>query len=263
MHILDDPCLSPRVLALLTRARRGPAMSAGQIRDLACVEAADGSEAPVPGEAIEAMTRFEERYGGLWYPLLGSNGMEHGLHGEATVYPGIDGWSFPGIHDGDQTWSVDVLLDERTVMTLAGQPRIINSSIAQRLEAHAQLAQVRDWPHVTSGIAVEPGQEPAAAEVDFPALDVEATGPADKWWSNDETAIHLKLHTWWGSEDIWVVRCFAKRAENLTATVESVRHAVTGGVWRDEDWCALCAHFRHPTQPCLPGTPTGLQAADR
>jgi hypothetical protein len=74
------------------------------------------------------MIRFEDRYGGLWYRLLSSNGMEHGLDGEATAYPSADGWSFPGIVDGDQTWAVDILLDERTVMTLAGQPRIINSS---------------------------------------------------------------------------------------------------------------------------------------
>ena len=227
-------------------------MPAVRIRELARAEASDKSEALVPHEAIEAMIRFEERYGGLWYPLITSNGMEHGLNGEATIYPSIDGWGFRGILDGDQTWPVDVLLDGRTVMTLAGQPRIINSSIVQRLEAHAQLAQVRGWPHVTLGVATEPGQEPVVAEARLPARDVEATGPADKWWSSNETAIHLKLHKWWGDEDIWAARCFARKAEDLPATVASVQHAVTGGVWMDEEWCGLCTHFRKPAQPCLP-----------
>lgn len=123
------------------------------------------------------MIRFEERYGGLWYPLLGSNGMEHGLHGEATVYLTIDGWTFPGIHDGDQTWSVDVLPDERTAMTLAGRPRVINSSILQRLEAPAQLSQVRDWPHVTFAVATEPGQEPTVADAGLLTSTSRQLGP--------------------------------------------------------------------------------------
>lgn len=201
------------------------------------------------------MIRFEERYGGLWYPLLGSNGMEHGLNGEATIYLNTDGcWTFQGIHDGDQTWSVDVLPDQRTAMTLAGRPRIINSSILQRLEAHAQLSQVRDWPHVTFAVATEPSQDPTVAEAGLPALDVEATGPADRWWADSETAVHLKLHKWWGEEDIWVTRCFTKRAENLATTVDALRHAVTGGVRRNEDWCGLCTHVRQPEQACLPRT---------
>lgn len=208
----------------------------------------------MPEEAIETMIRFEERYGGLWYPLLGSNGIEHGLHGEATVHPSTDGWAYRAIVDGDQTWAVDVLLDERTVMTLAGRPRIINSSIAQRLEAHARLVLVRRWPHATLRLTTEPGQEPAVAEEGLPALDFEATGPADKWWRNDETAIHLELHTWWRGKDTWAARCFSKRAENLAAAVESVRHSVTGSEWRDEDWCALCAQFRESAEPCFPGS---------
>ncbi|MFG2334192.1 hypothetical protein ACGFMM_31955 [Streptomyces sp. NPDC048604] len=252
MHIIDDPCLSPRVATLLARARRGPGMPAVRVRALARAETSDGNEAAVPPEAIEAMIRFEERYGGLWYPLLGSNGMEHGLNGEATIYLDNDGWTFPGIHDGDQTWSVDVLPDERTAMTLAGRPQVINSSILQRLEAHAQLSQVRDWPHVTFAVATEPGQEPTVAEAGLPDLDAEATGPADRWWVGSETAIHLKLHKWWGEEDIWFARCFTERAENLATTVDALRHAVTGGVWRNEDWCGLCAHVRQPAQACLP-----------
>ncbi|WP_405591446.1 hypothetical protein [Streptomyces sp. NBC_01092] len=249
VHIIDDPCLSPRVKALLTRARRGPAMSADQFRESARAEAPDGGEVPLPDAAVEAMVRFEERYGGLWYPLIGSNGMEHGLDGEVTVHPSIDGWSFSGILDGDQTWTVEVLLDERTAMTLADRPRIINRSIMQRLESHAQLAQVRGWPHVTLGISTEPGQEPTVCGADLPALDVVATGPADKWWSNGQAAVHAGLHKWWGGEDVWIVRCFARQAEDLAATVESVRHAMTGSAWVNEDWCALCTHFRHPEQP--------------
>ncbi|MFJ3505558.1 hypothetical protein [Streptomyces sp. NPDC090135] len=180
MHILDDPCVSPRVVALLTRARRSPKMPADRIRVLARAQTLEGNEAAVPPGAVEAMIRFEERYGGLWYPLLGPNGMEHGLNGEAIIYLNTDGWTFPGILDGDQTWPVDVLLDERTVMTLAGRPRVVNSSILQRLEAHAQLSQVRDRPHVTFGIATEPGREPTVAATGLPRLDAEATGPADR-----------------------------------------------------------------------------------
>ncbi|MFE0772836.1 hypothetical protein [Streptomyces sp. NPDC058861] len=254
MHILDDPCVSPRVAALLARARRSPGMPADRIRALARAETSDGNEAAAPPGAVEAMIRFEERYGGLWYPLLGPNGMEHGLNGEAVVYLETDGWTFPGILDGDQTWPVNVLPDGRTVMTLAGRPRVVNSSILQRLEAHAQLSQVRDRPHMTFAIATEPGREPTVAATGLPALDTEASGPADRWWVDSETAIHLKLHKWWGEEGIWIARCFTERAENLATTADALRHAVTGGVWRNEDWCGLCTQLRQPTQACLPDT---------
>ncbi|WP_328720899.1 hypothetical protein OHT52_16320 [Streptomyces sp. NBC_00247] len=262
MHILDDPDLSPRLRALLTRAERAPAMSAEQIRDLARTRTPSGSEAPAPSAAIEAMVRFEERYGGLWYPLLGSNGMEHGLRGEPTVRPGPHGWSFGGILDGDATWALDVLLDGRTAMTLAGRPRLINSGIAQRLEAHAQVARVRYWPHVTMGFAVGPGRTPTAAGIGFPPLDVEATGPAGTWWGDGESAVHLELHTWWGSEDLWIARCFAREAGRLASMAESVRQGVTGGAWREEHWCIWCSDSRRSMQPCLPESPTGLPAAD-
>ncbi|MGW9448583.1 hypothetical protein [Streptomyces sp. NPDC055632] len=252
MHILDDPCVSPRVAALLTRARRGSTMPANRIRALARAQTPEGDEAAVPSGAVEAMIRFEERYGGLWYPLLGSNGMEHGLNGEAIVYLDTDGWTFPGILDGDETWPVDVLPDGRTAMTLAGRPRVVNSSILQRLEAHAQLSQVRDRPHVTFAIATEPGREPTVAATVLPGLDTGATGPADRWWVSSDVAIHLKLHKWWGEEDVWIARCFTQRAENLAATADALRQAVTGGVWRNEDWCGLCTQVRRPAQACLP-----------
>ncbi|MFF7360527.1 hypothetical protein [Streptomyces sp. NPDC008125] len=206
----------------------------------------------MPPEAVEAMIGFEERYGGLWYPLLNSNGMEHGLDGEATIHLGIDGWTFRGILDGDRTWPVDILPDQRTAMTLAGRTRIVNSSVLQRLEAHAQVLQVRNWPHATFAVATEPGQEPTVIGDGLPALDVEATGPADRWWVGSGTAMHLELHVWWGGEDIWIARCFAERAGNLAATVDALRHAVTGGAWRDEDWCGLCTHVVQPAHVCLP-----------
>lgn len=62
-------------------------MSADQIRELARAEGSDGSEVPVPAGAVDAMIRFEDRYGGLWYQLISPNGMEHGLDGDATVLP--------------------------------------------------------------------------------------------------------------------------------------------------------------------------------
>ncbi|WP_405861550.1 hypothetical protein OG361_39605 [Streptomyces sp. NBC_00090] len=255
MHILDDPGLSPRVTTLLARARRGTAIPAECVRELAArAEAFAGDAAAVPPEAVEAMIRFEERYGGLWYPLLGSNGMEHGLDGGTLVHRGADGWSFSGIVDGDWTSTVDVLLDQRTAMTLAGRSRVINRSIRQRMESHAQLSLVRDRPHITLAVGMAPGRVPAVAGVGLPAVDVEATGPADRWWVGGGTAVHLELHKWWGDEDLWVARCFTERARDLPAAVDSVRRSVTGGMWREEEWCAVCAHSREPAQPCL-GTP--------
>lgn len=106
---------------------------------------------------------------------------------------------------------------------------------------------------MTFAIATEPGQEPTVTATGLPDLDAEAIGPADRWWADSRTAIHLKLHKWWGEEDTWIVRCFTQRAENLATTADAPRHAVTGGVWRNEDWCGLCTEVGQPAQACLPG----------
>jgi hypothetical protein len=229
-------------------------MSAEQIRESARAETQDGREVPLPAGAVDAMIRFEERYGGLCYQLLSTNGMEHGLDGDASVILSDDGWIVASIVDGDQTWPVNVLLDGRTVTTLGGRPRIINSSLDQRLASHAQLAQVRRRPHVALGLVTPPGQEPAIDGTGLPAIDAAATGPADRWWGDDEAAVHLEACKWWGSEDFWVVRCFTHRAEDLPALVEASRRALPGAAWRDEKWCTLCSQARRPEQPCLPET---------
>ncbi|MBW8482067.1 hypothetical protein [Actinomadura parmotrematis] len=63
----------------------------------------------------------------------------------------------------------------------------------------------------------------------------------------------MRLHAWWGREDIWTVRCFASRASRLAAVSEEVRHAMTGDIRQGEEWCTLCGHFERPGRPCLPG----------
>ncbi|WP_157597274.1 hypothetical protein [Streptacidiphilus rugosus] len=233
MHILDDPDRSARVRALLSRARRYPMMDSALIKEQAGAVNAQGRAEPASALALEAMPRFEERYGGLWYPVIGSNGMEHGLQGEPIVEAGTHGWTIrSGIIDGDHTWPLDVLLDGRTVMTLAEKPRIINSSVAQRLEAHAQLVLVRSWPHVTLRTTTERHADPEVASLDIATPDTEATGPADRWWTADGIAIHLELDTWWNARDTWHVRCFAQRESDLPTVVRTAQRMISGTIAR-------------------------------
>jgi hypothetical protein len=165
--------------------------------------------------------------------------------GSSTPIPGA-------IIDGDHTWPVDVLLDGRTVMTLADHPRIINRSLAQRLEAHAQLLLVRSWPHATLRTTTERNADPEVSDSGIDTLDTEATGPADRWWVADGLAIHLELDTWWNAHDTWHVRCFARHGSDLPAVVSTTQRSIGGAVALEDDWCALCGHRRREGAPCLP-----------
>ncbi|MER5888293.1 hypothetical protein ABT160_31110 [Streptomyces sp. NPDC001941] len=62
------------------------------IEEQAAAVDADGRTRAASQEEVNALLRFEERYGGLWYPVLGSNGMDHGLEGEPVVHEGPYGW---------------------------------------------------------------------------------------------------------------------------------------------------------------------------
>ncbi|ROO85431.1 hypothetical protein EDD29_2975 [Actinocorallia herbida] len=250
MHILDDPDVPHRVRALLAGARRYPAMPADRIRETGRAKAADGSVGPAPAEAVVAMIRFEERYGGLAYPLLNSNGIEYGLEWDATVHADGDGWSFPGISDGDWTWPLDVLIDGRTTMTLQGRRRVVNRDVAQRIEAHALLASVRRLPHATFRVRTAPEVAPVLAEAFLPPRDDAATGPADLWWSDGDTAVHLSLHGWWYGDDDWTANCFTRTAADLPAAVESWKRATAGADASDADWCTLCSRRLNSAEPC-------------
>ncbi|MBO4205110.1 hypothetical protein [Micromonospora echinofusca] len=50
-------------------------MTTTDIRSTAVLRVDSRIEA-APRELVEAMVRFEERYGGLWYPVIGAKGME-------------------------------------------------------------------------------------------------------------------------------------------------------------------------------------------
>lgn len=261
MHVLDDPDTSPRVRALLSRARRYPTMDPALLKKQASAFKAEGRGEPASAATLEAMLRFEERYGGLWYPVLGSNGMEHGLQGEPIVEAGTHGWTIcGGIIDGDHTWPLDVLLDGRTVMNLAEHPRIINRILAQRLESHAQLMLVRSWPHATLRTTTERHADPQVTGLDIVTLDAEATGPADRWWTTGGIAIHLELDTWWDARDTWHVRCFARRESALPTVVRAAQQAISGAIALEYDWCALCGERRRHGAPCLTSQERGLEA---
>ncbi|GAA1023681.1 hypothetical protein Aple_090360 [Acrocarpospora pleiomorpha] len=206
-----------------------------------------GVEIQAPDEAVEAMIAFEQRYGGL-----GVNGMEYGLDGEATVYCTAEGWAFPGIWDGDWTWGVEVLLDGRAGITLADKPlRILNRSIDQRLEAHALLAAVRHWPHLLLELASPQGIVPVLAGADFPSPANEASGPADLWWFDGVSAVHLRLNNWWTRDhDVWIARCFSKEAIGLSQLKELLLTQVIGSLVPGEVWCSLCCRFSAVDRPC-------------
>ncbi|MER5645101.1 hypothetical protein [Streptosporangium sp. NPDC002524] len=212
----------------------------------------DGAEVGVPAEAVEAMIAFEQRYGGLWCPALGPNGMEYGLDGDARVYWTPHGWAFYGIVDGDWTWGVEVLLDGRAGMTLADKPlRILNRTVEQRLEAHALLVAVHRWPHLTLELTTTRGTAPVLAGAGFPPRVDEASGPADLWWFDGASAVHLHLDNWWTYDhDVWVARCFSKDATALSQIKRSLLNEVTGLLEPDEVWCSLCERRTVSGRPC-------------
>jgi hypothetical protein len=206
---------------------------------------------PAPNELVDAMLRFEEQYGGLFYTVVGSNGMEHGLDGDATGHHTPLGLAFTGIVDGDWTWGVDVLIDGRTAMGPGKWPhRVIDHSIEQRLEKHALLVEVRDWHHRVFECWCPSEVFPVADEKRLPPSAPEATGPADLWWYDGDTAVQATLRAWSGTRDWWTVTYFARSA-HLTATqANPTIFATMGHEVVPATWCMLCSSPVAPGYPC-------------
>jgi hypothetical protein len=239
--VLDDPGLSDRARSFLTRhATRHHQMDEAAVRASAVIRA-DGREEPAPDELVETLVWFEERYGGLFYPVLGSNEMEYGLDGGVAFHHTPLGPAFTGILDGGRTWGVDVLLDGSTAMDLGSWPyRVIDRSIDQRIEKHALLVEVRDWWHRTYTCSTPPHVSPVADERPLPPAVPEASGPADLWWRDDDTAVQATLHRWGWGRDSWVVRHFV-RTVHLAAEADPLVHAAMGHETVPATWCVLCS----------------------
>ncbi len=246
--MIPPPDVSDRVRRFLAaRGSRGPALGEAAIRGAARLEIG-GRVEPAPPELVEAMVRFERRYGGLRYRVVGGNAHDYGLDGDATGFRGALGTAFAGIVDGDWTWVVDLLADGSTSMGPGAWPdRVIDRSVAQRLEKHALLVEVRDRPHRAFQIRTPPhGLEVDAARMPLPAVP-EATGPADRWWSDASAAVEISLSCWPPGEDTWRVRCFA---DDPLPLVAAVRAAVGGGTVVPEEWCELDSRSLAPDEVC-------------
>lgn len=252
MYIADEPALSERVRELLgPDARRWPYTAEPIIRATAGVRAGH-RRLPAPPELTEAMVRFEQRYGGLFYLVTAVHGMEYGLDGDATGHETPQGYAFTGIIDGDWTWSVDVLLDGRTAMAITGWPyRVIDRSVDQRLERHALLVAAKRWPHRTFTLNTPSFTPPRADGGLLPPAVEEATGPATTWWAGDEVMVELSLASWPGTHDTWQVRYFA-RDQRLAASAEKTVSAALGREVTPDRWCALCARSIDPDHTCVP-----------
>jgi hypothetical protein len=253
VHVADDPGVSGRLRDFLQRSgRRGPTMDDSEIRDAAVLQAAGRVQA-APDEMVTVMQEFEARYGGLSYPLIVGNAMEYGLDGDLTLYPTVHGPAFAGILDGDWTWSLDVLADGRTALAPGAWPaRIIDRSVDQRLEKHALLAAVRGWPHRAYEIFTKAGEPPEIRDALLPPPVPEATGPADRWWFDEVTAVQLTLHGWPPGHDHWMCRVFARAGHLLAGEDAIVRSAIHRGSARPAWWCELCARNRPGPDACDP-----------
>ncbi|MFF5225430.1 hypothetical protein [Dactylosporangium sp. NPDC000521] len=101
-----------------------------------------------------------------------------------------------GLIDGSWTWMLAVLLDGRTIMGPGEWPdRVIDRTVQQRLEKHALLTEVSGWPHVSFEYVSDTGVLPDIGLSGIPPIP-EATGPADHWWFDGESAFHLTLTGW-------------------------------------------------------------------
>lgn len=241
-------------------------MAADRIRELARIERFDGPQRPTIDE-VDFMIAFERRYGGLWYRAIGSNGIEHGLDAEATLYETELGLSLPAILDGDWTWRVSILTDGRTMMDLGRgiPPRVIDSSVEQRLEHHAMLAAVRTWPHQLFSLTLAPYAEPEVRMlgVDWLLSAVpEATGPANRWWFDGKSAMYAHLSSWWGRPgragdraspaETWTIWCFSRDVGELAEIADRLKRAVVGMVQPEETWCMLCSRSVAAGSLCYP-----------
>ncbi|MFG1904627.1 hypothetical protein [Micromonospora carbonacea] len=226
-------------------------MATTDIRSMAVLRVDDRIEA-APDELIEAMIGFEERFGGLWYPVIGSNGMEYGLDGGVVVHRGPLGLAFTGIVDGDWTWGIDILADGRTAMG-PGQwsYRVIDRSVDQRLESHAMLVTVSGWFHRTFTCHTPREVVPVVDERRLPQRVPEATGPTESWWLDDDAgvAVQVQLSAWPNDRDVWTIRYFT-RAPAQTADANPVVFGATIHETVPTLWCALCSHQVGPGGTC-------------
>ncbi|MFI2661860.1 hypothetical protein [Micromonospora carbonacea] len=226
-------------------------MAAADIRKMAVLRVGDRVEA-VPDELIEAMVRFEERFGGLWYPVVGSNGMEYGLAGDAVVHRGPLGLAFTGIVDGDWTWGIDVLADGRTAMGPGRWSyRVIDRTVDQRLESHAMLVTVSGWFHRTFTCYTPRDVVPVVDERRLPRRVPEATGPTESWWLDDDAgvAVQAQLSAWPNDRDVWTIRYFT-RAPAQVADANPVVFGATIHETVPALWCTLCSHLVEPGGTC-------------
>ncbi|MFF5228164.1 hypothetical protein [Dactylosporangium sp. NPDC000521] len=227
---------------LAEHATRHPPMPEAAIR------AAAGD---LPGDAVEALVRFEATYGGLQYPVIVGNPMDHGLGGGVAVHDTPLGPAFTGIVDGDWTWGVDVLLDGRTALDLGEWPiRVIDRSVEQRIEKHALLVEVREWPHRTYICRTPPLVAPVADERPLPPAVPEASGPADLWWRDDDTAVEATLLAWGDGRDSWTVRHF-HRTLHVAHHADPIVYAAMGHETVPATWCYLCSGHVAPGSHCL------------
>ncbi|MBO3752645.1 hypothetical protein J5X84_41900 [Streptosporangiaceae bacterium NEAU-GS5] len=241
MYVAEDPHVSERLRRFLAGRSRRVAWMDEQIVRSAAVLNVDGQAMPAPEELVIAMVRFEQRYGGLSYTVIGGDDMEYGLHGDPTGYHSPHGPAFTGICDGDWTWDVDVLVDGRTAMQPGSwSHRIIDRSVDQRLEKHAMLISVRHWPHRTYTCVFPAGQIPVISGALLPTSVPEATGPADMWFASDRAAVQFTLRGWPPEHDQWIVRYFAHASDLAVDPAVTVRTAL-GRTVKPADWCALCA----------------------
>jgi hypothetical protein len=207
---------------------------------------------PAPEPLVSAMVNFEDRYGGLTYPLITRNGMDYGLDGDTTAHQTDLGPAFTGILDGDWTWPVDVLLDGRTAMGPGRWSyRVIDRSVDQRLEKHALLAEVRRWPHRSIEVVTAPGVPPEVDRLTLPPPVHEASGPVDVWWADGSIAVQLSLRGWPDDEDRWRLRQFAA-TDQLLAEAHPPIHSIVKQPALPETWCGLCGDFRAPDDVCVP-----------
>jgi hypothetical protein len=232
--------------------KRAPAMTAADIESAAAL-LVDGRRRAASPELVAGMQAFEARYGGLGYPLVVGNTMEYGLDGDVTGYPTLYGPAFTGIFDGDWTCGIDVLPDGRTAIALGAWPRrIIDRSVDQRLEKHALLAYVRRWPHRAYECFTAPDTPPVVRDGMLPPAVPAATGPADRWWFDEVTAVQVMLHGWPPGQDHWIARVFARDADLLSGEDSLIRSAVHEGRARPAGWCELCARGLPGAGVCVP-----------
>ena len=115
-------------------------------------------------------------------------------------------------------------------------PRVIDSSIEQRIESHALLAEVRSWPHQAFSLTLPAHTEPQVCGNNVPPPRPEATGPANRWWFDGDRAVFAMLRSWWrrpgpsaqdsAPPDIWTVWCFARDTADLAEATERIKRAV-------------------------------------